>query len=74
MKVQRGAVRKDWQQIVGVVNTTEKSTFARAESQIRFIRRGHSALVILRNHVARFFLMLMQLRVDVPVITSYYHS
>jgi len=31
MKVQLGAVRRDWQRNVGVVNTTKISTFARAE-------------------------------------------
>jgi len=72
MKVQWGTVRRDWQQNLGVVCTMEKSTFARAESQIKFIHQRYSALVTLCKHVAQSFLMRMQLRADVPVINKYY--
>jgi len=74
MKVQRGAVQANHQLIVGVVGTTEKLTFTRAESQIRFIRQEHSAQVTLHNHVAQSFLMLIQLRSDVPVVIIIIHS
>jgi len=69
-KVMQGAVRGSWRWNVGVVGTTKISTLARAEPQIRFIRRKYSVLVVLRNHVAQSFLMPMQSRADVPVTSN----
>jgi len=63
------------QRNVGVVNTTEISTFASAESQtVRFIRRKQKVLVTFHNHAVHSFLMLMQSRVDVLRKNNHYHS
>jgi len=74
MKVQQGTVQRGWQQNMGVVSTMKKLTFARAESQIRFLCRRHSVLASIRKHVAQSFLMLMQSRADVPVVINNNHS
>jgi len=69
-----GTIQRGWQQNMRVVSTTKKLTFARAESQIRFLRRRHSVLVSIRKHVARSFLTPMQSRADMPVVINNNHS
>jgi len=73
-KILLGTARGNGQIYVGVMNTTRISTFALAESQMRFMRRKQNVLATLHNHAVRSFLMLMQPRVDVLRNSKHYHS
>jgi len=64
----------DGQRNMGVVNTTKISTFASAESRMRFIRRKRKFLVTFHNYAVHSFLMLMQSKVDVLRNNNHYHS
>jgi len=73
-KILLGTARGDGQKNVGVMNTTQISTFASAESQMRFMHRKRKVLAAFHNHSVHSFLMLMQSRVDVLRNSKHYHS